>query len=186
LLDRLPRLLAVGSLAVITAVFVAHVGFAQDQSLAGKRFFEIKEPLSYIADRWRGQDLLFVHYASQYAFAYYGTCGCFRLSDGRRIRDVWPIRRQPIHDSSEQYPPVIRPTSSSLIIGLPGKEHFRAQLRRLVEHRRVWILTTWIASARERGIFERRFLGPLDQRGKRIRDVEMDGAHVYLYEFAQR
>jgi hypothetical protein len=185
-LRRLAPLGAVALFAVL-AVGVASIGAAVARPFASHSPFAIKTPISYIASHWRPGDVLYVHYASQYAFGYYERCDCFSPSGGARLDSLWPVRRLSVHDRGEQFPHAFASTSPRLIVGTPpwktASNDYRSDVAQISAHKRAWVLVTWTFGAEERDFIRRKLLAPLAQRGAEKLAVSRQGAHLYLYDF---
>lgn len=102
----------------------------------------IKPVITYVREHWREGDVLYLHYASQHSFAYYGECGCFDLSaPGAPRGPLWPVRHIP--GGRVQYSPALRSLSPKLVLGSlhsTGADDLR-ELEQLDGRPRVWFVT---------------------------------------------
>ena len=79
---RLPVAVGATAAAFVVAGLLAQVSFAGPSSIARPvHREEIKQSLTYVGRHWRAGDVLYLQYGSQYAFAYYSECACFRLRE---------------------------------------------------------------------------------------------------------
>ena len=190
---RLPRAVGATAAAFVVAALLAQVSSGGVYQIGQPfRRSEIKSYLTYVAQRWRAGDVLYVHYSSQYAFGYYSECACLRLPGNRTPRSMWPIRRIAVSDPSAQFPRAFTQTSSSVIIGNRRPVSERGQLpiyprdaSSIERHRRAWILLTF-GLGREIDLIRNELLGPLDRRGRRVTTLLHGAEHLWLYEFPQR
>jgi Dolichyl-phosphate-mannose-protein mannosyltransferase len=192
---NLPSPLGAAAAPVIAVVLLLHVTF--EGGLNATKAYgarpEIKESLSYVARHWRRGDVLYVHYGSQYAFAYYSECSCFRLPGNRKLGSLWPVRRTALTDPARQLPTVLIAKRSSIMIGTrrpvrnPGPSFVYAHdASRLARHPRAWILVTWLFGSRELRLIRGELLVSLDRRGRRVASLYQHGSRLYLYEFPRR
>jgi hypothetical protein len=135
--------------------------------------------LAFVRDHWRPGDTLYVHYAAQYAFRYYGECGCLRLE--RNGRALWRV--QPI-GGADQFAPAIRSESSDLIVGgrFAHASKYIADLKRLEGRPRVWFLYSHFSDASEESFIQHVLIGQLNRMGVRIAGIDRPRAHAYLYK----
>ena len=175
------------ALFAVLALVVASFGVAVVRPFASVSPAGIKTPISYVASHWRQGDVLYVQYASQYAFGYYARCDCF-APVGRRLQSLWPLRRVPVRDHGDQFPRTFESTSPRLIVGTPPwktrSNDYRADVTRISRHKRAWILVTWTFSADERDFIARKLLGELSSRGQETLSRSREGTNLYLYDFA--
>jgi hypothetical protein len=192
---KLPSPLGAAAAMGVAVVLLLHVtfegGLTATKALGARP--EIKESLSYVATHWRPGDVLYVHYGSQYAFAYYSECSCFRLPGDRKLGSLWPVRRTVLTDPGRQLPVALVSERSSIMIGTrrpvrkPGPSFVYARdASKLARHPRAWILVTWVFGGRELRLIEHELLGSLDRRGKRVASLLQHGSRLYLYEFPHR
>jgi hypothetical protein len=192
---RLPVAAGASAAIGVVAVLLGHVAFAGGYNATqpiGRRA-EIKESMTYVAQHWRSGDVLYVQYATQYPFAYYSECGCFRLPGNREPGSLWPVRRTLLHDPSAQFPRALIAEGSGVVIGtrrpLRTKRPSLAYVHDaslLARRRRAWILVTWFYGSQELNLINGELLGGLDRRGKRVDSLLRHGARLYLYEFPHR
>lgn len=186
---RLPAAARVVVLAVVVGALFTQTAFAgpYDPVRLVERS-EMKGTLEYVADHWRKGDVLYVHYASQYAFAYYLECGCLSFGGGRDPRSLWPARRIVIRDPTKQFPAALEPLNRNLIVGVPPSrpllEYGRAAAR-IAQHSRGWVLMTFSASDEERAQISQGLLKPLSHRGERVLSRLHRGTRLYLYDFSR-
>jgi hypothetical protein len=178
---------ALVALFAVLVVGTASFGAGTADPFASVRPNEIKTSLSYIVGHWRKGDVLYVHYATQYAFGYYLQCDCFSPSGRPDMHSLWSVQRIAVADHGEQFPRAFASRSPRLIIGTPAWQtsgsDFEADVDRIRSHQRAWILVTWTFSAGERDFMRRRLFAPLDRRGKETASIAGRGTHLYLYTF---
>jgi hypothetical protein len=167
--------------AVLTvALFIGPAWLAAKGAVHPRKHEEIKPALAYIRDQWRAGDVLYLNYASQYAFLYYMRCNCFS-ADAPDGRPLWPVA--PGDGGVQEFAPAVRPLSASLIIApkVENVETSVADLDRLRGRRRVWFLYSHVSNDAERQVITNDVLGRLDSMGRRVLEYSQVGAHAYLY-----
>ena len=186
---RLPVAVGATAAAFVVAGLLAEVSFAGPYSIAQPvHREEIKQSLTYVGRHWRAGDVLYLQYGSQYAFAYYSECACFRLPGDRKLRSIWPVRRIVVQRSSDQFARALISQGSSLIVGetfgaAADAPVYAGDASSIARHRRAWILVTWHNGVRELNLIENELLGRLDRRGRRVTSLSRGGTHLYLYRF---
>ena len=177
------------AVAIVLALGVA----AGPVSLAGTRLVhprtneELRPVLEFVRDHWRPGDALYVYGGAQYAFVYYDTCNCLRLSPAGSGRQLWPVA--PLRGQRSQFGPAAVTRTSAVVLGPPsggGSKLFIADLERLRAHRRIWFLYSHVNSDSERAFVKAVLLPHLASRGTRIEAIDRAGAHAYLYEIRPR
>ena len=194
LVRRVPAVVGVGATVALVGFLLAQVSFGGVYDLTHPyRRAEIKNSLTYVAQHWQAGDVLYIHYASQYAFGYYSECACFRLPGNRKPRSLWPVRRAVVRKASAQFPRALISEGPSVIIGTrrpvftEGPLPFYGRDASLIaQHRRAWILVAYYNTGRELDLIRHELLGSLDRRGRRLAAVVRGGTHLYLYEFPMR
>jgi uncharacterized membrane protein len=167
--------------AVLTvALFIGPVWLAAKGAVQPRKHEEIKPALAYIRDQWRAGDVLYLNYATQYAFLYYMRCSCFS-ADAPDGRPLWPVA--PGDGGVQEFAPAVRPLSASLVIApkVENVETSVADLDRLRGRRRVWFLYSHVSNDTERQVITDGILGRLDSMGRRVLEYSEVGAHAYLY-----
>ena len=196
---RLPLAVGATAAAFVVAGLLAEVSFAGPYSIArAVHREEIKQSLTYVGRHWRAGDVLYLQYGSQYAFAYYSQCACFRLPGDRKLLSIWPVRQTAVRRPSNQFARPLISRGSSVILGETFGAAADALTRRpegrplpvyardassIARHRRAWILVTWYDGVRELNLIENELLGRLDRRGRRVTSLSRGGTHLYLYRF---
>jgi hypothetical protein len=182
---------------VVAAVLVIGYLVAESSSAGVYDLFhpveriEIKKSLVYVARNWHPGDVLYVHYASQYAFGYYSECGCLRLPGDQNPRSLWPVGRVVVRKPSAQFPRAFSSEGSGVIVGtrrpvapagpLP---FYRRDASLIARHRRAWVLVTYYTGQRELDHIQRELLAPLNRRGRQRLALVGEGTHLYLYDFS--
>jgi hypothetical protein len=191
---RLPVLVGAVSAALVIGYLVAQASSAgvYDAFHPVERT-EIKKSLVYVARNWHPGDVLYVHYASQYAFGYYLECGCLRLPGDLEPRSLWPVGRVAVRKPSAQFPRAFISKGSGVIVGMrrpvapTGPLPFYGQDASLIaRHRRAWILVTYYTGQQELDHIQHELLAPLNRRGRLLAALIRDGTHLYLYDFSAR
>jgi hypothetical protein len=188
---RLPVFVGAGAAALVIGYLVAQASSAgvYDVFHPVERS-EIKKTLIYVARNWHPGDVLYVHYASQYAFGYYSECGCLRLPGDLEPRSLWPVGRVVVRKPSAQFPRAFISKGSGVIVGrrrpvgrtgpLPVYAQDASMIAR---HRRAWILVTWRYGLREQDLIKRELLDSLNRRGRLLSVLLRDDTRLFLYEF---
>jgi uncharacterized membrane protein len=175
------RLRAFGLFAVLTvALFIGPTWLAAKGAVHPRKHEEIRPVLAYIRDQWRAGDVLYLNYATQYAFLYYMRCKCFS-ADAPDGRPLWPVARAP--GGVQEFAPAVRPLSASLVVApkVENAETSLAALDRLRGRRRVWFLYSHVSNDADRQAITNDILGRLDSMGHRVLEYSHVGAHAYLY-----
>lgn len=190
ILRRIPsRATATAAAVVIVLLATDAASFGRAGPFSSVRVAEIKKSLADVADHWRHGDVLYIHYASQYAFGYYATCDCFELPQDKHPAAMWPVRRLPVGDPGVQFPRAFESETPRLIIGVDPytlSRHFGSDIKRIRSHKRGWVLVTWTFSAKERTLIRDRLLAPLRDGGKETAYSPGEGSHLYLFRFHRR
>jgi uncharacterized membrane protein len=185
---RLPARLGVGIAIVVAGMLIVDfASFRPSMSHAGvaMRREEIKGELTYAARHWRPGDVLYIHHAAQYAFAYYAACGCLGLPHGVMLRELWPVRDETPTDPSLQFAPVVASPSPRVLIGTTFPRSYVPDIARITRHKRAWVLVTWTNGESGRKEIRRELFGALDRRARRLDARVLRGADLYLYSFTQ-
>jgi 4-amino-4-deoxy-L-arabinose transferase-like glycosyltransferase len=146
---------------------------------------EIRPAIRYIKDHWQKDDVIYVHYYSQYAFEYYTKFhpDKFLFDEGNYVVGIAPRgwyrtwRKQQV---SKYYSPDQKIAQSSTEI---FKEYIK-DLHKLSGNKRVWVLFT--SNIIKDGINEEKFfVYNLEISGKRLDSFGRSGiANVYLYDLS--
>jgi glucose dehydrogenase len=188
----LPTPAGAAAATIAAAVLVTHVAFAgpTNSIVPGAFRPEIKEGLGYVARHWRRGDVLYVQYGSQYAFAYYSECGCFRLPGNRKLSSLWPVRPATVRNRSAQFPVALVSESPNVVIGRRQPVHtarpvhvYQEDASRLARYRRVWVLVTWYLNPEELQLIHNELLGQLARRGSLVTARHHEKVYLYLYDF---
>jgi hypothetical protein len=103
----------------------------------------MKPALAYVRTHWQPGDVLFLHYSSEYAFAYYSECRCAPAMHTNAA--LWPIAPAPLDPF--EFSRVARSLSARLRIsgfhGIAWTPAYRPELRRVSHYRRVWFAMTF-------------------------------------------
>jgi hypothetical protein len=189
----LPRTLGTLAAAAAAGVLVIHVAFAGPYNAMHPPAArpDIKGSLSYVARHWRPGDVLYVQYGSQYAFAYYEECDCFRLPGNREPASLWAVRPVRVLNPSAQFPRALEPETASVFIGARRPVHterpsnaYRHDAALLEHHPRAWVLVTWYFGPQELALINGELLHNLGRHGRRVVARHRDAAYVYLYDFS--
>jgi hypothetical protein len=186
----------IGAVAAVAAagVLMVHVAFAGPYNAADPPSARpaIKNALTFVARHWRQGDVLYVQYASQYAFAYYSECDCFRLPGDRPLASLWSVRPATVADPSRQFPIAVVSKSPRVVIGTRRPVHterpspaYRRDAAGLAHHRRAWVVVTWYFGQDELRLIRRELIGELDRRGRRVLARHSGMVYLYLYDFAR-
>jgi len=190
----LPASVGAVAAAVAAGVLVVHVAFAGPYNAAHPPSArpDLKGGLSYVARHWGRGDVLYVQYGSQYAFAYYSECDCYRLPGDRVPTSLWSVRPAAITKPSAQFPRALVSESPTVLIGTrrpvhaePPSPAYRRDAARLARHRRAWIIVTWYFGPEELQVIHRELLGELARHGRRVLARHRDAVYLYLYDFAR-
>ena len=176
------------AVVVLTLALVGYPAVSAAKNLFSPNPREnMKWALRYVSQHWRPGDVLYLHYPTQYAFTYYGECGCFRTPRDPSGAPLWPVGRAPRARPWIQMPRTLIPENRNLIVGVfAGHYHrgiYRADVARIARHRRAWILITFVVNPKERRFIRRDLLGRLDRRGMRVLSLNRPSTRLYLYEF---
>ncbi|HEX9378945.1 MAG TPA: glycosyltransferase family 39 protein [Gaiellaceae bacterium] len=154
-----------------------------------KRPQDMKGNLRFIAQHWRPGDTLYLHYPTQFAFAYYNECDCFSVPVVSGNSPLWPVRRAGAAKPWIQMPRALISRSTRLIVGRFAGEYYpgiyRDDVAAIRAHRRAWILMTFVASDDELSFVRRDLLSRLDRSGRRVLSRRTRSAWVYLYRFSK-
>jgi 4-amino-4-deoxy-L-arabinose transferase-like glycosyltransferase len=135
------RATIVRTLAGLSLVLLVGVGtFEMLRSLRSDTLTEPTRTLTYLAERARAGDSLYVSRSAQYILRYYLECACFgesRTVD--RTKSLWPIKPA---SGYGQFDPALESSAPVLIAGTSGsgKEDYAEDFATLVGRRRVWVL----------------------------------------------
>ena len=190
LANKLPAALRGLAIVCVLAVLLAHAAFAGIYNPIHRvEPWAIKESLSYVGQHWREGDVLYVHYPSQYAFAYYLECECLTIDGNRKPRSLWPARRAVVPDPSKQFPRALIPQSRNVIIGVAPAQpllEYGREASAIEQHPRGWVLITFYGSVEELKQVAQGLLAPLGRKGKLRVSKSEDGGRLYLYDFGAR
>jgi hypothetical protein len=177
---------------IAAAVLITHVAFAgpRNSFVPSSGRPEIKEGLHYVARHWRRGDVLYIQYASQYAFAYYSECDCFRLPGNRKLSALWPVRPATVRNRSAQFPRALVSGSPNVVIGTRRPVHterpshvYQRDASRLARHRRAWVLVTWYLGPEELQLIKHELFDDLARRGRLVTARHHEKVYLYLYAF---
>jgi hypothetical protein len=177
--NNMRRVVAAAAFAIVVSVWPSQI--AVSHLLHPRHFQEIKGALSYLCDHWRSGDALYLHYASQYAFAYYGECNCFDMSSNGR---PWPMRESRFA-SPGQFAPAITSAPPVLYVGpYRGRvwSKYLQDLHRVSGRRRVWFLFTHASDKEEAAFQDITMPAYLESIGKQRFRYTRGGARLYLYD----
>ena len=165
-------------------LFVPAAKGAIEDLVRPRHFQELRPALVRIREDWQPGDALYVHYAAQYAFAYYQQCGCIDLSDPRGEGPLWPASRV-ANPSTDQFAPALRSAPPTLHIGANtgnSLEGYIRDIERLRGRDRVWFVFTHASTPAEARVEYELLPAYLDEIGTRKASFEQNGARVYLYD----
>ena len=178
----MPRGLA---LLAATLVLAGPAVSATRHAIHPRHFQEMRWALEHIRSEWRPGDALYVYYSAQYAFAYYGECGCANL-DRRDApgTPLWSFRLVG-NPSTSQFAPALESAPPRLSIGRFHEDRwseYLTDLDRVRGRRRVWFLFTHASTPSEADFEYNRLPRFLDRIGIRRERWIRGGARVYLYD----
>jgi hypothetical protein len=156
---------------VLTVLVLASPAVAAVKNIVNASTPEaIKPVLLYVREHWRDGDVLYVHYASQYAFAYYSECGCLDLTrPGDSLEPLWPVERV-IPEGTEQYATATRSLAPEAVrIGafVSNAEDELQALEELRSHR------VWFVTGGSPGVRYVAFHHTLERHGRRLQALEL-------------
>jgi Dolichyl-phosphate-mannose-protein mannosyltransferase len=188
----LPAPAGAAAATIAAAVLVTHVAFAGPRNSFVPSSFrpEIKESLGYVARHWRRGDVLYIQYASQYAFGYYSECDCFRLPGNRKLSVLWPVRPATVRKRWAQFPRALISESPNVVIGTRRPVHterpshvYQRDASRLARYRRAWVVVTWYLGPEELHLIKHELFGDLARRGRLVTARHRERVYLYLYAF---
>ena len=148
---------------------------------------EIKPVLSYIKDNWQKEDILYIHFYTQYAFEYYSKYypEPFAFDEKEYLIGIAPgawyykWRKNKIHDNYRMREDITQSSTDIM------KEYVK-DLNKLKGRHRVWILFT--GKVASMGLEDAKFfLYHLDTIGKRLDSFGRPGVAVaYLYDLSEQ
>ena len=139
---------------------------------------ETKATIGYVAEHWRPGDTLYLQYATSYAFAYYGTCGC---GGGPAWPSAW--RFALTRPDRTQFPAPLAPADAALRVGIvtsAGSPQFLRDLARTKG--RLWIVTSHPSSPAEKRFLDHSLVHVLARRWRVLRTFRAPGSQAILVQ----
>jgi len=141
---------------------------------------EIKPVLSYVRENRQNGDVIYLYYASQYAFKYYLERYGLNYEDGKQA--VWAVPPKAwFAPALPSYPPYF-------IVGKYSRDNWKifiSELNGLYGNKRVWLIFSHVRDRRSDIDEEDMFLHHLNTIGKQLDYFKSTEASAYLYDLSK-
>lgn len=138
---------------------------------------DIKPVLNYVEDNFQADDVLYLYYASQYAFKYYLDRYSFNYESEQAVVS---------EATTDWFAPTLS-SSPHLIVGSYARDDwkiFEEDLKKLRGHDRVWVIFSHAYDRRSGLDEEDVFVYLLDRLGTQMDSFTETEASAYLYDFS--
>ncbi len=139
----------------------------------------IKPVLNYIEKNQKPNDIIYVYYASQYAFKYYLDRYKFNYNPANKVESEIP---------KDWFTPALPSYPPQIIVGKYARDDwsiFDEEINNLIGSQRVWVVFSHAYDRKSSLDEEDAFLYLLERKGKQLDSYKSKEASVYLYDLSK-
>lgn len=140
---------------------------------------DIKPVLNYVEENQKPGDIIYVYYASQYAFKYYLNRYNFDYNPENKVKNEIP---------QDWFKPALPSYPPQIIVGKYSRDDwsiFEREIEDLIGNERVWFIFSHAHDRRSSLDEEDAFLYLIDRKGKKLDSYKSTEASAYLYDLSE-